>query len=65
MATKGVNELKEGDKIIIDGEVCTVKKIEKSKVAKHGKAKCRISAMDSKGKEKVIIRLEKDTIETE
>ena len=65
MATKEVKDLKKGNKIIIDGEVCEVKNIEKSKVAKHGKAKCRISAISANGKEKIIIRLEKDLIEIE
>ena len=36
--------LEAGDKIQIDTEICTITKVEKSNVGKHGKTKCRIEA---------------------
>lgn len=56
-----VKDLKVGDKVKIDGESCIVKSIERSKVAKHGKAKVRL-VLDIKGKEKIIVRLESDEV---
>ncbi len=56
-----VKDLKVGDKVKIDGKDCIVKSIEKSKVAKHGKAKVRL-VLDVKGKEKVVIKLESDEV---
>ena len=37
--------LKPGSYVLIDGEVCHVKKVEKSKPGKHGAAKGRVTAM--------------------
>jgi len=37
-------EAKVGTNIIVDGEPCTIKKIDISKTGKHGHAKCRIEA---------------------
>lgn len=54
-------DLKAGDRINIDGCECVVKSIEKSKVAKHGKAKVRL-VLDCSGKEKVVIKLESDEV---
>ena len=54
-------DLKVGDKVNVDGCECTVKSIEKSKVAKQGKAKVRL-VLDCKGKEKIMIKLETDEI---
>jgi len=38
-------EIKTGTNIIVEGEACTVKKIDISKTGKHGHAKCRIEAV--------------------
>lgn len=56
-----VKDLKEGDEVEIDGNKGIVKSLEKSKVAKHGKAKVRI-VLDCSGKDKVFIKLESDEI---
>ena len=41
----GIGQLKEGGYVLIDGDVCQIKGIEKSKPGKHGSAKARITAM--------------------
>ena len=56
-----VKDLKVGDKVNIDGCECIVKSVEKSKVAKQGKAKVRL-VLDCKGKEKIVIKLENDDL---
>jgi translation initiation factor 5A len=38
-------EIKVGTNVNVDGEACTVKKIDVSKTGKHGHAKCRIEAV--------------------
>jgi len=38
-------EAKVGTNVIVDGEACTVKKMDISKTGKHGHAKCRIEAV--------------------
>jgi len=38
--------LKPGNLVLIDGEVCQVKSVEKSKPGKHGAAKARITAIN-------------------
>ena len=49
-------EAKVGTNIIVDGVVCTVKKVDISKTGKHGHAKCRIEAMPMiKGSKKVFV----------
>ena len=48
-------DLKKGNKIIFEGQNLTVEKIEVSKIAKHGKAKCRIEALDENKEKKVFI----------
>ncbi len=47
MVLKIINatEIKTGTNILVDGEACTVKKIDISKTGKHGHAKCRIEAV--------------------
>lgn len=47
MVLKIINatEVKVGTNIIVDGEPCTVKKIDISKTGKHGHAKCRIECI--------------------
>ena len=47
MVLKIINatEVKVGTNIIIDGESCTVKKIDISKTGKHGHAKCRVECV--------------------
>ena len=46
MVLKIINatEAKVGTNILVDGEPCTIKKIDISKTGKHGHAKCRIEA---------------------
>lgn len=48
-------DLKKGNKIIFDGQNLIVEKVEVSKIAKHGKAKCRIEALDKNKEKKVFI----------
>ena len=48
-------DLKKGNKIVFDGQKLTVEKVEVSKIAKHGKAKCRIEALDENKEKKVFI----------
>lgn len=47
MVLKIINgtEAKVGTNIMVDGEPCTIKKIDISKTGKHGHAKCRIEAV--------------------
>ncbi len=47
MVLKIINatEIKVGTNIIVDGEPCTVKKVDISKTGKHGHAKCRVEAV--------------------
>lgn len=40
-----VGQLKEGGYVLIDGFVCQIKTVEKSKPGKHGSAKARITAV--------------------
>ena len=42
---KKVSQLKEGSYILIDGAVCRIKSIEKSKPGRHGAAKARIAGV--------------------
>jgi translation elongation factor P/translation initiation factor 5A len=65
MAKKQFGELKQGDKIVIFGDVLVVKKIELSeKGVKQGRTKARVEAENEKtGEEKVIIRLAKEEVE--
>jgi len=59
-----VNEVKEGTYILIDGVVCKIVKIEKSKAGKHGSAKARIEAIELEtGRKKQIIKSTSDNIE--
>tara|TARA_Y100000310_G_C20342810_1_gene650612 strand:- start:266 stop:457 length:192 start_codon:yes stop_codon:yes gene_type:complete len=48
-------DLKKGDKIVFDNQNLTVEKVEVSKVAKHGKAKCRVEALQENNEKKVFI----------
>jgi len=45
IAFKKVSQLKEGNYILIDGTVCKIKTIEKSKPGRHGAAKARIQGI--------------------
>tara|TARA_Y100000310_G_scaffold317120_1_gene369615 strand:+ start:1257 stop:1448 length:192 start_codon:yes stop_codon:yes gene_type:complete len=56
--TKLAKDLKEGDKVKLAGQVCTIKKLEMSDIGKHGKKKCRIELSTEKGEKMVIIRPE-------
>ena len=58
-----VESLKPGDEIKVENEFCKITKFEKSNIGKHGKVKCRIEALSSKGETKILIRLAEDTIE--
>lgn len=52
----GATEARVGTNIIVDGEPCTVKKIDVSKTGKHGHAKCRIEATSIlSGSKKVFV----------
>ncbi|MEK6974162.1 MAG: hypothetical protein AABW41_02935 [Nanoarchaeota archaeon] len=50
-------ELKKDDKISIENINLVVSKIDVSKIAKHGKAKCRIEGTDTKKQKKIFIVL--------
>ncbi len=56
-------DLKKGDKIVYDGIPMTVEKVDVSKIAKHGKAKCRIEAIDAKRERKIFITLSDQEIQ--
>ena len=49
-------DLKKGDRILYEGEILEVTKVEVSNIGKHGRAKVRIEAKNKKGEEKVLIR---------
>jgi len=55
-------DLKQGDKILFEGQKLTVISIEVSKIAKHGKQKCRLEALDEKKEKKVFITLADEDI---
>ena len=40
-----MGSLKPGNYVIMDGEACEIKSIEKSKTGKHGSAKCRVTVL--------------------
>ncbi len=49
--------LKPGNYVLIDGKVCQVKSIEKSKPGKHGSAKARVTAIDVfTGQKKTLLK---------
>ena len=51
-----IGQAKVGTNILVDGESCTVKKIDISKTGKHGHAKCRIEAVGMiSGNKKVFV----------
>lgn len=58
MVLKIINatEVRTGTNIILDGQSCTVKKIDVSKTGKHGHAKCRIEAVGIiSGQKKIMV----------
>ena len=58
MVLKIINatEVRTGTNIILDGQSCTVKKIDISKTGKHGHAKCRIEAVGIiSGQKKIMV----------
>ena len=63
MAKKAVQDLKEGDKISLNNEVCTITKIEKSNIGKHGRVKYRIESTTEKNEPKIIVRSADDVID--
>jgi translation elongation factor P/translation initiation factor 5A len=48
-------DLKKGDKIVFDSLKLTIENVEVSKIAKHGKAKCRLEALTEENEKKVFI----------
>lgn len=56
MERRKANQIQVGDKVVIEDQVCIVKKVENSNIGKHGKTKVRIEAENSKGEVKVVIR---------
>jgi translation initiation factor 5A len=59
-----VNEVKVGTYILVDGKICKIVKIEKSKAGKHGSAKARIEAVElDTGRKKQILKSTSDNIE--
>lgn len=57
MKRKKASELKKGDKVMLDGNLCNIISIELSALGKHGAKKCRIVASDvSSGEMKVVIK---------
>ncbi|MBS3133769.1 hypothetical protein J4214_00890 [Candidatus Woesearchaeota archaeon] len=58
-------DLKKGSKIILENVIFTVESIETSKIAKHGKSKCRIEALDINNKKKIFIVLSDENIKME
>ncbi len=66
MVSKIINaiEAKTGTNILVDGEACTVKKMDVSKTGKHGHAKCRIEAVGMiSGNKKVFVVPGHDRVE--
>ena len=55
---KQAKDLKEGDKVNIAGQKCSIQNIELSDIGKHGKRKCRIEATTESGEKVIIIRPE-------
>jgi len=61
---KKVGELKVGNFVLINGEVCKVVKINVSKSGKHGAAKAKVEAISLKdGKKKMVLKSTADNIE--
>lgn len=64
MMGKQAKDLTKGEKIIVAGQECTVNDIEISEIGKHGKRKCRLDLITSRGEKIVIIRPEDYPVET-
>ena len=62
---KQAKDLKKGDKVKIAGKLFTILEVEVSDVAKQGKSKVRIVAVDEKGEKLIIIRPEDYPFESE
>ncbi len=59
-----VGQLKENGYVLIDGFVCQIREIEKSKPGKHGSAKARITAIDMfTGSKKTLLQQTGDDAE--
>ena len=58
-----IKELKTNDKFVLEGEEYTVKKIEVSKIGKHGRAKVRIEAKTKKNEDRILIRVSDEQVE--
>lgn len=48
-------DVKEGDKITNEGAVFEIKKIQISKIGKHGRSKCRLEVVNKETKEELIL----------
>ena len=55
-------DLKKGDKIIFENLKLKIEKVEVSNIGKHGKAKCRLEALDENNEKKVFITLAEEDI---
>ncbi|MFH1307837.1 MAG: hypothetical protein ABIH72_03210 [archaeon] len=66
MARKQFKDLKQGDKIVLFGDIFSIKNIELSeKGLKQGKTKCRVVTENLASKEeKIIIRLAEEYVNT-
>lgn len=58
-----IKDLKEKNVFVLEDEEYTVKKIEVSKIGKHGKAKVRIEAKTKSGDDKILIRVSDEQVE--
>jgi len=59
-----IKDLKAGDVFVLDGEGYTAKKVDVSKIGKHGRAKVRVEVKNNKtNEEKIIIRISTEKIE--
>ena len=57
-----IKDLKENDVFILEGEEYTVKKIEVSKIGKHGRSKVRVEVKTKSGDDKILIRVSTEQI---
>lgn len=58
-----IKDLQVNDKFVLEGEEYTVKKIEVSKIGKHGRSKVRVEAKTKNGDDKILIRVSTEIVE--
>ena len=63
MPEKLVKELKVGDKIVVEGILAVIEKVEFSNIGKHGRSKCRLECVMKTGEKKVLVRVAETSIE--